>query len=359
MENKMQKRLSKLRKTLKAKEIDAILIIQPENIRYFSNFTGSSGHLLITANTNYLITDFRYVEQAKSQAPDFEVVKYERKLVDTLKELALSQNIKHLGFEEDYMVFKTYESYYQNLKPIKFVPAAQIMADLRVIKDDFELEQLKKSAQLADEAFSHIISMIKPGVKEIDIAVELEFYFRKKGATAKSFDFIVASGKRGALPHGVASDKEILSGELVTLDFGCIYNGYCSDITRTVGVGSIDSKQRKIYDIVLKAQIAGLEGLKAGITCDEADRNAREVIKKAGYGDYFGHSLGHGVGLEIHEEPRLVYDNSMLLKAGMVVTVEPGIYIPDWGGVRIEDMVVINKNKIEILTKTCKELLVL
>lgn len=355
----LNQRIDKTRAFIKENDIEAFLVIKPENIRYLSGFTGTSGQLLITQRINYLITDFRYIDQAKMQCPDYEIVKQERKMIDTIKDICLQENIKYIAFEEEQMVFKMYETYYQALKPIKFIPSSQFLTTIRSIKDEEEITSLKKAVSLADEAFSHIIQYIKPGVREKEIALELEFFLRKKGAEAKPFDFIVASGERGALPHGVASDKPIANGDLVTMDFGCILNGYCSDITRTVCIGTSSIKQREIYNIVLEAQITGINCLKTNMKCEDADRISREVIEKAGYGEYFGHCLGHGVGMEVHEEPRLAKGNDNLLQPGMVVTIEPGIYIPSYGGIRIEDMVLIHENHIEILTKSCKDMLIL
>ncbi len=315
--------------------------------------------MLITKHTNYLITDFRYIDQAELQCPDYLIVKQESRLIDEIKDICWNEEVQNIAFEEEQMVFKMYETYYQALKPISFVPSSRFLTTIRSIKDEQEIARLKNTVALADEAFSHIIQYIKPGISEKDISLELEFFLRKNGAEAKSFDFIVASGERGALPHGVASDKIIRNGELVTMDFGCINKGYCSDITRTVCVGTIKTKQMEIYNIVLEAQLAGINCLKANMKCEDADKISREIIEKAGYGKYFGHSLGHGVGLEVHEEPRLVKGNQDLLQPGMVVTIEPGIYIPGFGGVRIEDMVLIHENNIEILTKSCKDMVIL
>ena len=352
----MEHRIVKIRGYLEEKGIDAFLVIKPQNIRYLSGFTGSSAQLLITKSKSYLVTDFRYLEQAHKQSSNYQVIKQEKKMTDTIKEICLQEEIKEVAFEEDHMVFKMYETYCQSLN---LLPASQFLTKIRAIKDQEEIILLKKAIALADQAFTHILSYIKPGVKEKDIALELEFFLRKNGADAKSFDFIVASGPRGALPHGVASHKEIKMGELVTMDFGCIYEGYCSDITRTVGVGELDDKQKKIYNIILESQLTGLNFIQANIECQDVDRIAREVIIKAGYGEYFGHSLGHGVGLEVHEEPKLAKGNDQLLQPGMVITIEPGIYISGFGGVRIEDIVLIHENNIEILTKSCKDLLII
>lgn len=355
----MENRILKIRSYLEEKDLDAFLIIKKQNIRYLSGFTGSSGQLIITRSNNYLITDFRYIEQAKLQSPNYQIIKQEKKIIDTVKDICHKERIKRIAFEEDQMVFKAYETYNRELKPICLIPASHFLEKIRVIKDHDEIVLLKKAVDLADQAFKRILPYIKPGIKEKEIALELEFFLRKMGAEEKSFDFIVASGIRGALPHGVASDKELEKGEFVTMDFGCIFEGYCSDLTRTVGVGKLGSKQIEIYNIVLEAQTAGINSLRPFVKCQDVDSTAREVIIKAGYGDYFGHCLGHGVGLEVHEEPRLAKENHELLQPGMVVTIEPGIYIPGFGGVRIEDMVLIHENYIEILSKSYKELLII
>jgi Xaa-Pro aminopeptidase len=355
----MLNRLIAFKKKLVEKQLDAMMVTNPRNIRYLSGFTGTSGALLITCQAQYLITDFRYTEQARLQSSDFELVKANESYPKTIKNIAEDLNLASIGFEENHLVFKTYEVYLQTLKPLFFMPASQIIDSLRVIKDKEEIALLSKAAELADNAFSHILLFIKPGVAEMDLALELEFFLKKNGAQAKAFDFIVASGQRGALPHGVATEKTINHQELITMDFGCVLQGYYSDMTRTVVLGEPSPKQREIYDIVLKAQKKGLRVLQEGISCHHVDYSSRSIIDKAGYGAHFGHSLGHGVGMDIHEEPRLAAGNEQVLKAGMVVTVEPGIYIPGWGGIRIEDMVIIEKDGINILTNSCKELMVL
>ncbi|MBI4640833.1 MAG: aminopeptidase P family protein, partial [Candidatus Tectomicrobia bacterium] len=220
-------------------------------------------------------------------------------------------------------------------------------------------KNIKKAAELTDAGFAHILKYIKPGMKEIDVALELEFFIRKNGGKGVAFSYIVASGERGAMPHGVASDKVISPGDLVTFDFGTSYNGYRSDMTRTIGIGDPSPKMRELYSTVLEAQLAGLQAIKAGIKCVDADAAARNIIKDAGYGEYFGHSLGHGVGLAIHEGPRVSQYSEEVLEAGMVVTCEPGIYIPNEGGVRIEDLVIVRENGCEILSHSPKELIVI
>src|SRR5699024_2374439 len=240
---------------------------------------------------------------------------------------------------------------------VELIPTSDIIESLRMIKSSEELEIMKKAAEVADAAYKHIRSYIKPGVKEIDVSNELEFFMRRQGATSSSFDTIVASGYRSALPHGVASTKEIQDGELVTLDYGALYEGYCSDITRTLAVGDISNELKTIYDTVLQAQLIGIEEIKQGLTGKEADALTRDYITEKGYGKYFGHSTGHGLGMEVHEGPGLSYRSDVKLKPNMVVTVEPGIYVPDNGGCRIEDDIVITETGNERLTHSTKELI--
>ncbi|RDW19167.1 Xaa-Pro dipeptidase [Oceanobacillus arenosus] len=349
-------KLEKVRKALEANNLDAILIESPFNRRYITGFTGTSGVAIIANTDTRFITDFRYTEQATTQAKGYKVIEHKQGIFVEIRAQLQEMNVKRLGFEKDYVTYSQFESYQKELD-VELVPVSGILEEIRLIKDNDELAILKKAAKIADDAFAHIQSFIKPGVKEIEISNELEFFMRKQGATASSFDTIVASGLRSAFPHGVASDKEIQSGELVTLDYGAIYQGYCSDITRTVAVGEISDELRTIYDTVLEANIRGIKGIKPGITGKEADALTRDYITEKGFGQYFGHSTGHGVGLEVHEGPALSSRSDAILKPGMIVTVEPGIYIAGVGGCRIEDDLVITETGNERLTFAPKELI--
>ncbi|MCP8616829.1 M24 family metallopeptidase [Salirhabdus salicampi] len=351
-------KLDKIRNVLKEENLDALLILSNQNRRYVTGFTGTAGAVIITAEEALLVTDFRYTEQANDQAKHFQVIEHKEPLPKEVAKQAERLGVQRLGFEKDHVTFSTYETYEQHLKG-EFIPTSGIIENLRLIKTDDEIAIMKEASKIADAAFDHILNYMKPGVKEIDVSNELEFFMRKQGAVSSSFDIIVASGYRSALPHGVASNKEIQSGELVTLDFGALYEGYCSDITRTVAVGEINDQLKDIYDTVLQAQLRGIEGLKAGITGKEADALTRDYIKEKGYGEYFGHSTGHGIGLDVHEGPGLSFRSDIKLQPGMVVTVEPGIYIPSVGGCRIEDDTVITKNGNERLTHSPKELITL
>lgn len=351
-------KLTKLRKRLEDQELDGLLITNGQNRRYMSGFTGTAGVLLISQKEALLITDFRYMEQATEQAEGFEIVEHKTPIHEEVAKQAKRLGINSLGFEKQDVTFGVYESY-KNSVSGELVPTEGLVEKLRLIKSEDEIKILKDATKIADAAFEHILSYIKPGVKEIDVSNELEFFMRKQGATSSSFDIIVASGYRSALPHGVASEKTIQSGELVTLDFGALYKGYCSDITRTVAVGEISDELRKIYDTVLQAQLRGMEGLKAGITAKQADGLTRDYIKEQGFGEYFGHSTGHGIGLDVHEGPALSFRSQETLEPGMVVTVEPGIYVPNVGGCRIEDDTVVTENGNDCLSTSTKELITL
>lgn len=352
--NGMNEKLKKIREALQVNHVDAFLITSPINRRYVTGFTGTAGTALITETDAKFITDFRYTEQAEAQVDGFQVIEHKQLMIDEIKHQLKEMKVKRLGFEKDYVTYSEYEMY-RDAFEAELVPISGWIEEIRLIKTDEELAVMKQAAKIADDAFEHIQKYLKPGVKEIEIANELEFFMRRKGATSSSFDTIVASGWRSALPHGVASTKEIASGELVTLDYGALYNGYCSDITRTVALGEIDSKLKEIYDIVLEANERGLREIKPGMTGKEADAVTRNYIAENGYGEKFGHSTGHGLGLEVHEAPRLSSRSNQELKPGMVVTVEPGIYIPGLGGCRIEDDIVITKSGNERLTFSTKE----
>lgn len=353
------KRLARLRKALEGQQLEALLVTNSYNRRYMTGFTGSSGMVLVTEAKAYLLTDFRYMTQAPQQAPNYTVTEHKAKPMETVKELLNGLGIKRVGFEQNDLSFGSYKSYADDLAGIELVPTSFVVEMLRMIKDESELAVMQEAADIADAAFTHIQGYIKPGVSELEIAIELEFFMRKKGATSTSFDTIVASGERSALPHGIASDRRLGNNEFVKMDYGALYKGYCSDITRTVVLGQPTDKHREIYAIVKEAQLTCLEGLKPGMTGAQGDALARDVIKKAGYGEYFGHGTGHSFGLQIHENPRLSPTCDVVLEPGMTITVEPGIYLPGFGGVRIEDDVVLTENGIKILTRSTKELLLL
>ncbi|KEQ25870.1 M24 family metallopeptidase [Paenibacillus tyrfis] len=354
-----QQRIGRLRSLLEQKGLPALLITNATNRKYMTGFTGSAGYVLITADRAVLLTDFRYVTQASEQAAGYEIVEHGPKVVESIHDLLRKWGIAKLGFEQTDLSYGTYSNYAEALGGIEFVPTGGLVELLRMIKDDGEIAVMQQAADLADRAFVHVLGLLKSGVKELDISLEIEMFVRKHGATSTSFETIVASGERSALPHGKASDKIIGTGEFVTLDFGAYYKSYCSDITRTVIVGTPTDKHRDIYKIVLEAQMEALERIKPGMTGKEADAVARDTIKRYGYGDHFGHGTGHGLGMEVHEAPRLSVQGDVVLAPGMVVTVEPGIYLPGFGGVRIEDDIVITETGNRRLTQSSKDLIVI
>lgn len=352
-------RVQKLRKAMSEAGIEALLVGSPYNRRYISGFTGSAGHVLLTHEKSWFLTDFRYRVQAAQQVHGFDIVEYAAEPMESVYELLSERGVGKLAFEQEHVTYGQYLSWSRTLAGIALEPVSSLVEGLRMFKDESELKIMAEAAELADRTFSHITGIIRTGMKELDIALEMEVFMRSHGATSSSFDTIVASGERSALPHGVASDRIVGANEFVKLDFGALYNGYCSDITRTVVVGKPSDKHREIYNIVLEAQLHALEHIKPGMTGREADALARDVIAKHGYGDSFGHGTGHGLGMEVHESPRLSKMSDTVLQPGMVVTVEPGIYIPGFGGVRIEDDIVLTDSGISVLTSSPKDLIVL
>lgn len=352
------KKIERIREQFEEHGIDSLLITSPYNRRYVSNFTGTAGAVLITAEKALFITDFRYTEQAAKQAQGFEVVLHKGTMVDEIAAQAEKFGVKKLGFEQDYMSYATFQAYAGQVKA-ELIPVSSIIEKLRLIKTEDEIKILKEAADIADLAFKHILDYIKPGITELEVSNELEFFMRKCGAVSSSFDIIVASGFRSALPHGVASDKVIESGDFVTLDYGALHKGYISDITRTVAVGEPSDQLKEIYSIVLESQLRSMEQIRPGMTGKEADAIARDYIAEKGYGENFGHSLGHGIGLEVHEGPGLSARSHVVLEPGMAVTVEPGIYVPGLGGVRIEDDILITQEGNEAITHSTKELIIL
>lgn len=351
-------KLSKLRSALEEHQIDALLITSGHNRRYITDFTGTAGVAIVSKDQAVFITDFRYTEQAAKQIQNFEIVQHTKTMLEEVSVQLEKMNVKKVGFEKDDMSYAMYESYKKAVNT-ELVPVSGLIEKIRLIKTPQEITIIKAAADIAEAAFEHILTFIAPGKTELEVSNELEFFMRKQGATSSSFDIIVASGLRSALPHGVATDKVIEKGDFVTLDFGALYNGYVSDVTRTVAVGEPSEKLKEIYQVVLDAQLLSLEKIKPGMTGIEADAIARDYIKFKGYGEAFGHSLGHGIGLEVHEGPGLSFRSETVLEEGMVITIEPGIYLPGIGGVRIEDDAVVTATGLEKLTHSTKELLIL
>lgn len=351
-------RLNKIEDKLIDLKLDAVIIRGEINRRYLSGFTGSNAYLYISKNTKKLLTDFRYIEQATKQCQDFIVIDYIKEgLENTLNAIIKEDNANNIGFEDSVLTYKEYMELKEGLKDIKLEPIGDIVEQIRMVKDQGELKLIKKAASIGDMAFKHIIEYVEIGMTEKEIALELETYMKKNGADKLSFDTIVASGVNSSLPHAEPTDKEIAEGDFVTLDFGCVYKGYCSDMTRTFVMGKASDKQKEIYETVLEAQEKALTAIKAGCIGKEIDKVARDIITDKGYGDNFGHGLGHSVGLYIHEEPRFSPRDENIFSENIVVTVEPGIYVPDLGGVRIEDLVCVTDKGIINFTSSPKQLI--
>lgn len=334
-------------------EFDAVLITSPHNLRYFSGFSGGEGAILLQKNEQFLFTDFRYTEQAEKEAKNFEIIRWNG-YVD-LCGFIRGRKIKNIAFEDLFMTVEEYK-HLTEMTGINFTGKSCEIEKKRMVKTPFEIEKIRRAEEIGDLAFSRVLKYIKEGVSERDIASEIEYFMRKNGADKTSFDTIAVSGKKTSMPHGVTGDKKIEYGDFITLDFGCVFEGYCSDMTRTVVLGEASEKQKEIYDTVYKAQLAGLDAIKRGESGKNADKASRDIIKEAGYGEFFGHSLGHGVGLLIHELPNLSPKSNIILEDNMVVSCEPGIYIPGFGGVRIEDLVVVSGEKCTVLSKSEKKL---
>ena len=349
-------RLDAVRNLMEEHDIDALLINKLVHLHYFSGFRGDDSALLIFKDRALLITDSRYTEQAAAEAPDFEIICQKDGLWKKVSECVNKGEIKVLGFESNAVLYETYEKLRKLMGQVEFKGVK--LDELRQVKDEEEIALIRKACEIADSAFLDIIEFIRPGISEIEVAARLEQYMRSLGSERPAFATIVASGKRGSMPHGIASEKLIVSGEFVTMDYGAVYKGYHSDITRTICVGKADDEQRRVYEAVLSAQLMGLSNVTAGASGKAVDKAARDCLKAAGLDEYFGHGLGHSLGLEIHEEPRLSpKSNCEHLLNNMLVTVEPGVYIPGWGGIRIEDTVLVKDSGGEPLTLCTKQLL--
>lgn len=351
-------RLKELRKKMQDNSMDGVLLVGDSNRNYITGFTGEESFALITGEKAIFITDSRYVSQAKAEVKHFEIMEYRISIHEFVANLAEKLCVKTLGFEENIITYGDYKKYSEKFKG-ELKPLNGMVEELRIVKDEFEVKCIKKAASIADKAFEKILEVIKPNITEKDLSSELEYLMKKMGASDLSFDTIVASGKRSSLPHGRASAKVIEEGDFITFDFGCIYNGYCSDMTRTIAVGSISEEMKKVYDVVLTAQKMAIEKIKPGVVASDVDKCARNYITKMGYGRYFGHGLGHGVGRDIHEEPRLSPKGNKILNPGMIVTDEPGIYIENSFGVRIEDLILVTEDGCEIISKSPKDLIII
>ena len=389
----LELRREELKKICLESSLDVILIDSPENLRYYTGFTGGEAVFLLACDrknslsSNYdidknndnvcgnnilpekdmcIITDSRYYEQVEKECPDIPLIRLSnRTYIEVIRELLDKMNNGDTvgdGFRiavEDSMNLSRYLKLKDALAGYELNVSGELINTPRMIKDDNEIDIIGKAEAIGDMAFDHILSVIKTGITERDIAIELEFFMRRQGASKLSFDTIVASGPNSSMPHAQVTDRIIEKGDFVTMDFGCVYKGYCSDMTRTVAVGTPTDEMRKVYQTVLDANLRAMDGIRAGVKCSDIDALARDYIKSMGYGEYFGHGLGHSVGLFIHEEPRFSPKCDTITKENMVITDEPGIYLPGKFGVRIEDLVVVKENGYEVLSNSPKELIIL
>ncbi|MDY0290781.1 MAG: aminopeptidase P family protein [Desulfuromonadaceae bacterium] len=347
-------RLNRLRNELKKHQLDAILLLDPIHLRYYANFSGSEGALIVTHARCFFFTDSRYTAQATAEVKADSVAEYKIKHPELLSRMN-DLHLRRIGFEASTLCVAEFNKLCARESEFEWI-GLEHLGELRQVKDCAELELLEQACSINAAAFEKILPLIRPGITEREIALELEYALRCCGGEEKAFDFIVASGWRGAYPHGVASDKIINAGELITIDFGTRKGGYFSDETVTLALGEISSQLDEIYACVLQAHDLALEALAPSVSAYEVDRIARAYIASCGYGEYFGHGLGHGIGLEVHEGPTLSPRSEVILTPGMVFTIEPGIYIPDLGGVRIEDTVLLTNDGYRALTSVPKTL---
>ena len=356
----MTKRIARLRQLLQKHELDGALISNAQNRRYLSGFTGSAGYLLITHEDAIIATDFRYYEQAGQQAPAFRLHKTVGGFEGWAPPLFSGLGGKKIAFEASDMTVATHQAFKKALSSLpaderpQLVPTPNLVESLRIFKEPEEIEALQRAVDLGDAAFTYVAERVEPGWTEKQVAWEIEKYIREHGGDGLSFDTIVAGGPWGAMPHAYPRDRKLEASEGLVIDMGCDVDGYMSDLTRTIFLGKPDDQFKKIYDIVLTAQLTAEEMVKPGMTGEECHMIAHSVIEAAGYGDTFGHGLGHGIGLQVHEAPRIAKTSNDELKNGMVFTIEPGIYLTGWGGVRIEDMVVLENGKARVMSKAPK-----
>ncbi len=354
------KRINALRKKLRADNLDGMIITHLDHIRYLAGFTGTAGLLVISTKGAEFFTDFRYTDQARKQVKGARVTIVKSDPISALKDFPkLNVRNRKYAFSSEHITVAQKEKLQKALPDSLFIPADSILAELGWVKDTDEIANITKAVEVSDLAFERILNMIAPGIRERELAAELEYQMAMLGSERLAFETIVASGYRSALPHGVASNKKVKKGDFITFDFGATVNGYVSDITRTVVVGKPTKRQKKIYGIVLKAQKAGIRRVKAGVMAKAVDRAARSVIEKAGFGKNFGHGTGHGIGYYVHVGPRVSFQSEDKLVSNNVITIEPGIYISGWGGVRIEDDVVVTRIGGKVLNRAPKNLLAL
>jgi Xaa-Pro aminopeptidase len=351
-------RIGRIRGILRDDNIDGILITMLENVRYLSGFTGSDAALVMTETRGYFLTDSRYTTQAKEEVSGFEVIEHKKK-IEGLSDLINDLGLNRVGFEAQGLTYQAHRELAEKISGGQLIPVNERIKNIRAVKDEEEIGRIKRAIEIASKSLRENAWRVTPGNQEREIALELEFSMRRNGADNIAFDTIVASGARSALPHGRASEKRIGAGEFVIIDFGARYRGYYSDETCTFSCGKPNRRQEEVYHIVKDAHDKTISSVRPRMKAVELDAVARDWIRNAGYGDYFGHGTGHGVGLEVHENPVIGPESEDVLEEGMVFTIEPGIYIPGWGGVRIEDMVLVTKSGCEVLTALSKEVTVI
>lgn len=347
-------------KVLDEQQLDGLFLVKQANVNYISKFTDEASFVLISKNGNFFITDGRFFELAQKLCKGFEVLNsqnFDKGLLGIVEEICKDNGIKRLGFERKWTSYDMYENMTKIFKNIELVPTQDIIEDLRYIKDEEEIEILREASRITDKAFEEILNHIKPGMTEKQVAAKLEYIIKMNGGDGVGFDTILISGKKTSLPHGKPDDKVIENGDFITLDFGALYKGYTSDMTRTIVVGKPSDKQVEIYNIVKEAQQVGLDNIRAGVNSKIPDAAVREVVKD--YIEYYYPGIGHGIGRDLHEPPFIGKSTNYTIKKNCVITMEPGLYIPDWGGVRIEDSVLVTEDGCERLTKCTKDLICL
>lgn len=356
----MLNRVEKLRKALPIHAGEGVLVYNPSNMYYLSGYLGE-GLVMVTASKQYVITDFRYTEQAETEAPGFEVCMTDagKSHEKICAEICAAEQINKLWYEADELTVSTFAKCQKEMGQVTFVPLDNAITKLREIKDETELTAIAKACDITGESFERVLSYIKEGMTEREIALFLDFDMMSHGASKPSFSTIVAAGAHGSLPHAVPGEYRIQKGDMITMDFGARFGNYCADMTRTVAFGQPSDEMRHVYDVVLEAQKRAQDAVKAGVICSDIDAVARDYIYENGYQGRFGHGLGHAVGIDIHESPRFSVACHDIAMVGQVMTVEPGIYLPGIGGVRIENSVIVRENGCDVLTKPTRELIIL
>lgn len=353
-------KIEKVLQALKEQQLDGLFIVKKANVNYISKFTDEAAFVLITRKGNFFITDGRFIELAEKLCEGFEIINWQdlgKGVLGVVEKICKDVGIKRLGFEEEWTSYSMYENMKGILKDIELIPTKGIIEALRYIKDEEEINILREASRITDEAFEEILNHIKPGMTENQVAAKLEYIIKMNGGDGVGFETILISGKKTSLPHGKPDDKVIEDGDFVTLDFGALYKGYTSDMTKTIVVGKPNEKQIEIYNVVKEAQQAGLDTIKDGISSKVPDDAIREVVKD--YIEYYYPGIGHGIGRDLHEPPFIGKNGGYIIKKNCVITVEPGLYIPDWGGVRIEDSILVTEDGYERLTKSTKDLICL